>query len=104
MTINNALTNAPCRHPPCPRNLTSIFMKFVEEFGTHYIKEAELGAMVYYEKRFTKRSKTTTIEKFRASCVEDAAQGCVQGNIALLFFAADKQTCKENKNTGCTVR
>ena len=67
------------------------------------MKESQLGAKVYYEKRFSEKSKNTKTAKIREKCVAAAAEGCVSGNLGILFFKAEKETCKGNIRNDCTV-
>ena len=86
------------------KDLKNAFIDFVEAFGTHYMKETQLGAKIYYEKRFTAKSKTTNIGHMRENCVAAAAEGCAGGSIGILFFSAKAETCTGNARKDCTVR
>ena len=74
------------------KDLRNAFIKFVENFGTHYMKEADMGAKLYYEKRFTAKSKNTNVAQLRKECVAAAAQGCAGGSIGIAFFQAKAET------------
>ena len=86
------------------KDLRNAFIKFVENFGTHYMKEAKMGAKLYYEKRFTAKSKNTNVAQIRKECVASAARGCTGGNINIAFFSAKAETCTGNARKDCTVR
>ena len=87
---------------PMEKDLKNAFVEFVKNFGTHYMKEAEMGATIYYEKRFTAKSKSTNVAKIRKECVANAARGCTGGSLGIAFFSAKAQTCTGNSQKDCT--
>ena len=50
---------------------------FVREFGTHYMKEVNLGAQLVYERRFKEKAKSTSEKNDRSGCVKDEAKASV---------------------------
>ena len=62
------------------------FKRFVEQFGTHFLQESQLGAKIYYERRFSKKSKDVGTMNSRKDCVGKAAEGCTGGNFAIFFI------------------
>lgn len=75
----------------------------MKAFGTHYMKESKVGAKVYYEKRFSEKSKSTRTAKMRERCVAAAAEGCASGSVGILFVKAEKEVCNKNIQKDCTV-
>ena len=79
------------------------FKRFVEQFGTHFLEETQLGAKVYYERRFNKRSKDVGTMNSRKDCVGKAAEGCTGGNFAIFFIKASAEVCPSKSTEHCTV-
>ena len=53
---------------------------FVREFGTHYMKEINLGAQLVYERRFKEKSKSSSEKNDRSGCVKDEAKASVSAS------------------------
>jgi len=53
------------------------YKKFTVEFGTHYVKQADMGAFLLYQKIFQKRSKSYLVEQARSTCFAAAVEACV---------------------------
>ena len=70
---------------------------FVREFGTHYMKEVNLGAQLVYERRFKEKSKSSSEKNDRSGCVKDEASASVSasgyGVKAGLSFEAKQKKC-----------
>ena len=79
------------------------FKRFVNQFGTHFVEETQLGAKIYYERRFTKRSTSVTTGNTRKDCVGKAAEGCTGGNFEIFFISANAETCPSKETQQCTV-
>jgi len=47
-----------------------VFAKFVTNFGTHYVKHAELGASLTFEKVFKKKSSSVSQQQDRESSMK----------------------------------
>jgi len=58
------------------------FLRFIENFGTHYQKQTRLGAKMIYEKRFKTRSKSTGESSSRSECAKHSASASVGGTYA----------------------
>ena len=67
------------------------------------MEEAQLGAKVYYEKRFKSRSKDTRTMNARKDCVQKAAQGCNGGDLSIFFISLSAKTCNSKETEDCTV-
>ena len=79
------------------------FQEFVSQFGTHYIEEAQLGARIHYERRFTKKSTSVGTTNTRKDCIGKAAEGCTGGNFAIFFISLSAETCPAKSTEHCTV-
>ena len=79
------------------------FRKFVAQFGTHFVEATQLGAKVYYERRFTRKSKSEGTMNARRDCVGKAAEGCTGGNFAIFFISVKAQKCPSKSTEKCTV-
>ena len=79
------------------------FKRFVNQFGTHYVMQADLGAKIHYERRFTKKSNSVTTINHRKDCVGKAAQSCTGGNFGILFLSANLEACPSKDRMQCTV-
>ena len=79
------------------------FKRFVEQFGTHFLQESQLGAKIYYERRFSKKSKDVGTMNSRKDCVGKAAEGCTGGNFAIFFIKASAEACPSKTTDHCTV-
>ena len=79
------------------------FKKFVNQFGTHYVVETNLGAKIHYERRFTKKSSSVGTRNTRADCVGKAAESCTGGNFAIFFVSLTAEACPSKSSEDCTV-
>ena len=79
------------------------FQEFVSQFGTHYIEEAQLGARIHYERRFTKKSNSVCTSSARADCVGKAAESCTGGNFGIFFLSVNAKACPSKDTQHCTV-
>ena len=69
-------------------NSNSSFVKFVNDFGTHYLKSVHLGTKIIFQKKFSKKSRSSAHENSRNKCVSNAAHASVGGGVGG-FFSAD---------------
>ena len=55
------------------------YIKFVKEFGTHYMKQTSMGAELIYERMFTSNSKNSEEGKERTGCTKHEAEASLGG-------------------------
>jgi len=53
------------------------YKRFTVEFGTHYVKQADLGAFLLYQKIWQQRSQSYLVEEARSTCFAAAVESCV---------------------------
>ena len=80
------------------------FKSFVKEFGTHYMRETDFGASIYFEMRFFDRSKNESQLNTREDCVEKGAKNCAGLSGSFKGVSANIETCKEDRTEKCSVR
>jgi len=92
-----------------PHTKKNNFLRFVENFGTHYQKQTRLGAKMIYEKRFTERSKSKSESAERSECAKHDASvsvgasyagfgGSVEGHVGS-EKCSDKANSKDDTNS-----
>lgn len=79
------------------------FKRFVNQFGTHFVEETQLGAKIYYERRFTRRSTSVGAANTRKDCVGKAAEGCTGGDFSIFFISVNAEKCPSKETEHCTV-
>ena len=65
-------------------------VKFIKDFGTHYMIESDLGFAIRYEERFASRSVDKEEEKEREKCSGFGVEACVGAKASAgMFFRID---------------
>ena len=64
---------------PNSKESNDSFIQFVQEFGTHYMKNTKLGSKIIFQKLFAYKSSDQEESKRRRDCVEKAAQRIILG-------------------------
>ena len=77
----------------------SSFVKFVNDFGTHYLKSVHLGTKIIFQKKFSKKSRSSAHENSRNKCVSNAAHASVGGGVGG-FFSADASFSTNSQDCG----
>jgi hypothetical protein len=71
------------------------YSRFTTAFGTHFIRKANTGASMSYQKVFTARSENDSAQKIRADCFTLSAERCIGSR----DFVA--KTCISTKSRRC---
>ena len=75
----------------------------IREFGTHYIKKAQFGAKLVFEKRYTSSSKSSQQVAERKECSEWEAEGCLGGGGGFGVVDAEAAACAGAKVSKCSA-
>ena len=84
-----------------PEERLSAYSRFTRAFGTHFIRQTDMGASMTYQKVFSERSKSAKRQQERASCFTESAGGCVGGGGGALGFSADANACINREESKC---
>ena len=81
-----------------PAMAERVFLEFLNDFGTHYLKSTYLGTKLIFEKRFTKQANSVESESSRNKCVSDSAHASLGGGVggfvsASASFSATSAEC-----------
>ena len=76
----------------------------IRQFGTHYMKKAEFGAELVFEKRYTSSSNSSQEASRRGKCSEWEAEGCIDGGMSIFGFipiGPSVQACSGTSGEKC---
>ena len=77
---------------------TDVFIEFVKDYGTHYMKKTSLGSKLIFEKQFSSFSNSYEQESERQNCIAASARGSLGGGVGRFFsaemsFSASSKKC-----------
>ena len=76
--------------------------RFIEQFGTHYMAEADFGASMVYEQRFTSRSRNASQSASRKQCLKESLNACVGGGYEGSVVHASAEVCANSAKEECS--
>jgi len=78
-----------------------LYKEFVKSFGTHFMRKAEYGASLTFEKRYRTRSSSTSASEARTSCAKEGFGGCLGGSASAGAASLSVKGCYNQKTGGC---
>ena len=78
-------------------------INLIREYGTHYIKKAQFGAELIFEKRYTSSSKSSQVESKRKKCSEWEAEGCIGGGGIVEGITGSGKACEGASAKKCSA-
>ena len=81
-------------------DLDKSFFKFIDTFGTHYLKVTHLGNRILLQKKFSRKSINFKEENQRQKCVDRFVQDNIEQHVSdLLTLDEDMESCDKNSET-----
>jgi len=78
-----------------------LYKEFVKCFGTHFMRKAEYGASLIFEKRYRTRSASTSALSARTSCAKEGFGGCLGASVSKGLGSVSVKGCYNQKTSGC---
>jgi len=78
-----------------------LYKDFVKTFGTHFMRKAEYGASLTFEKRYKTRSTSTSASSARESCAKEGFGGCLGASASKGVASVSAKGCYNQKTGGC---
>jgi hypothetical protein len=71
------------------------YSRFTTAFGTHFIRKADMGASMSFQKVFTTRSKGNSAQKSKKDCFIQSAEKCIREPV---FVESTAKACISTKS------
>jgi hypothetical protein len=86
-----------------------VYERFIDEFGTHFVRKAQLGASLTFTKLFNEKSTSANVERARKECFSNSVGLCFEAEVEAtnvskkeVDFGANFKVCMSNEFSVCT--